>query len=114
MGEGKQSFGGQEIEKEAEREQRGESAGPSNIGENGGGVGSDRGSTPTPASNAEAVDPGLEEDSQEQAKTSALVGPDGATGAVASGASCDAESEMGGSDKTSSNEKPADVMHTDS
>lgn len=100
----------QEIEKEAEREQRGESAGPSNIGENGGGVGSDRGSTPTPASNAEAVDPGLEEDSQEQAKTSTPLGPDGATGAVASTASRDADTEMGSPDKPTASESAADAM----
>lgn len=104
----------QEIEKEVEREQRGESAGPLNVGENGGGVGSDRGSTPTPTTNAEAVDPGLEEDSQEQAKTSAPLGPDGATGAVDLTASRGADSEMGGSDKMPSNEKTADVMQEDS
>jgi len=104
----------QEIEKEVEAEQRGESAGPSNAGENGGGVGSDRGTTPTPAAKTEAVEPVLEGDSQEQAKTSAPAGPDAATGAMASAASRDADSEMNISDKTPSNGNPADVMQGDS
>ena len=100
----------QEIEKEVEREQRGESAGPSNSGENGGGIGSDRGTTPTPAAKVENADPGLDENSQEQAKTSTPLGPDGATGAVTSTASRDADTEMGSPDKPTASESAADAM----